>query len=354
MRAINFLAAAALLGAGLHACQYPVDSSTLPDPIRYLVIDAELTETYGKVSVTYTLTDVTPQGGYTFPTPPAAAAYVLDSHGNRTDFATDGAKNTAFAGIAGETYRLYVEADGKQYVSDPETMRACPELDSVTPVYRRESFRAPSELYYDGFDVYAHTNDIGGQENFYQWDWIHYGRAVSCALLYDSNAGRDVLVPCTPYDCWNIVYNTQVTVQSDKLREGQPIAQKIVRVPFARPPAKYYLRVEQRSITPSVYAYLQSIQTQTQNTGSLFDIPAQTRFNPNVHGVTDPAESLLGVFSVFSSRYKIIHIDMQQTIPGAEVKVIPLPAPFINDPLAAAPCVEGPFRTLVRPEGWVE
>ncbi|MCC6459207.1 MAG: DUF4249 family protein [Saprospiraceae bacterium] len=348
------LAVLLLLAAGFNRCQYPVETSTLPDAIRYLVIDAELTETFGKVNVSYTLTDVTPQGAYTFPPRPVASAYVLDSQGNRSDFNPDGTKDTTFRGKVGETYRLYVEADGQLYESAPETMRACPALDSVAPVYRRESFRAPSELYYDGFDVYAQLVDLPNEENYYQWDWIHYGRAFSCARIYSAAEGRDVLLPCSPYDCWNIVYNMNAIVQSDKLREGQALAQKVLRVPFARPPRSYYLRVEQRSITPSVFAYLQSIQTQTQNTGSLFDIPAQTRFNPNVHKVDNPAAPLLGVFSVYSSRYKIIHLNMEQQIPGAVVKIIPQPAPFISDPLASAPCEEGPFRTLIRPEDWRE
>ena len=36
------LAVLLLLAAGFNRCQYPVETSTLPDAIRYLVIDAEL------------------------------------------------------------------------------------------------------------------------------------------------------------------------------------------------------------------------------------------------------------------------------------------------------------------------
>lgn len=347
---ITSFAAAIVMLTGIHACQYPVDSSTLPEGKQFLIIDAELTETHGKVTVNYTLKEVTANGNYLFPDPPDATAYVLDSQGNRTDFATDGTKNTAFKGIVGETYKLYVTADGQSYESDAETMPACPELDSLTPVYSRESFRDPNDLYYDGFDVYAQLTDDGAQENHYQWDWIHYERRFSCEIAFEN--GQEVLIPCTPYDCWGIDYNTRIVVQSDKLRNGNPIAQRVVRVPFAIPPPKYYLRVEQRAITPTVFTYLQSLETQTQNVGSLFDIPAQTRFNPNVHNVNDPSEKILGVFSVFSSRHKVIFIDMLQTIPGAVVKNIPNPRPFTSNPLAQAPCTETLYRTQIKPEGW--
>jgi len=334
----------------LAACQYPVDPTSLPDAQKFLVIDAELTEDYGKVTVTYTLEEVTPQGGYLFPDPPQAVAYVLDSQGNRTDFATDGTVNPNFKGIVGETYKLYVVADGQSYESLEETMPTCPELDSLTPLYTRESFRAPSDLQYDGFDVYAQLTDIAGIEHYYQWNWKHYHRVFGCAIA--SENGQSVQIPCTPYDCWGIDFNTRVIVQSDKLRDGQPIAHRIVRVPFAQPPNKYYLRVEQRSITPSVFSYLKSLEIQTQSSGSLFDIPAQTRFNPNVHNVGNPSEKILGVFSVFSSRRKIILIDMRQKIPGAEVKVLPNTLPFTSNPLAQAPCTETIYRTQIRPEGW--
>lgn len=350
MNKVTLWGAIVLFFSMINACQYPVSPTSLPESQRFLVIDAELTEDYGKVKVTYTLEDVTPQGGYLFPDPPQAVAYVLDSHGNRTDFATNGSVNYSFKGIVGETYKLYVVADGQSYESSAETMPACPELDSVTPLYTRESFRDPGDLNYDGFDVYAQLTDAAGQEHYYQWDWRHYRRVFGCAIV--SENGQDVQVPCTPYDCWGIDFNTRIIVQSDKLRDGQPIAHRVVRVPFAQPPNKYYLRVEQRSITPSVFSYLKSLETQTQNSGSLFDIPAQTQFNPNVQNVDNPSEKILGVFSVFSSRYKIIYIDMRQEIPGVQVKVLPNPRPFTSNPLAQAPCTETIYRTQIRPEGW--
>lgn len=344
-----------VLIAAFSACQYPVDNSTLPDAKQYIQIEAEMTETYGKVNVTYTLTNVSSLGGYQFPKAPKAVVYVLDSRGTRTDFAkTDGTQNTAFNGKIGETYRLFVEVDGKKYESNPETMAPCPEIDSLSAPYHREEFRAESDLNYDGFDVYAFTKDVPNKENYYQWDWIHYERAVSCDSRYLASDGRIVQIPCNPFDCWNITYNTKTVVLSDKLRDGQSLAQRVVRVPYSTPPNKYYLRVEQRSITPSVYAYLKSLETQTQGTGTLFDVPAQTKFSPNIHNVNDLNEKIIGTFSVYSFRRKIIYVDLTQKIPGAEVKVISDPTPYPSNPLLSTPCVEGLFRTKIKPEGWVD
>jgi hypothetical protein len=350
MRSILLIALAFTL---LNSCQYPVDSADLPELKRFLVIDAQLTEDYGKVDVRYTLSDVTPQGGYLIPPLPSnASAYVLDSHGNRTDFEIDGRTNFDFHGVVGETYKLFVFADGGVYESTPETMPACPELDSLSVIFTKETVRAPEDFAYYGFDVYAQAGDIPNQPNYYQWDWVHYEKAIGCAVVKEN--GQDVLYPCNPFGCWNISYNTRVIVQSDALRDGQPLAHKVVRVPFITPPGKYYLRVEQRSITPSVFSYLQSLETQTQNSGSVFDIPAQTRFNPNVANVNDPAEKLLGVFSVFTYRKKVVYVDRTQEINGLRARVPSFTLPFTSLPLASAPCIEGLYRTQMEPEEWHE
>ena len=352
MKKIQFFIAF-LVVAAFSNCQYSVDNSTLPDSKQFLIIDAELTPSYGKVNVTYTLQDVTSTGGYSFPKPPKAVAYVIDSRGARFSFSqTDGTPNTTFNGIVGETYKLYVEVDGKKYESKPETMASCPDIDSVTTPYRREFFRSPTDLFYDGFDVYANSKDAPNTENYYQWDWIHYEHAIFCDKRETKFDGKEVLIPCTPYGCWNINYNTQTIVASDKLRDGQVLANRIVRVPYATPPNKYYLRVTQRAITPSVFSYLQSVQTQTQSTGTLFDVPAQTRFNPNVFNVSNPKEQILGVFSVFSFKYKIVYIDMTQDIPDARPKTTLDNTPFTGDALLNTPCIEGLYRTKIKPEAW--
>ena len=332
------------------ACQYPVGSSKLPDPQRFLVIDAALSEHYGKVKVAWTLTDVTPQGAYINPIPPQATAYVKDSHGNIHQFTPDGTIDSTFKGVIGETYQLFVQADGESYESDKETIRVCPELDSVVPNYTREAFRSPEDLYYDGFDVYVHFQDTPGEENYYQWDWVHYERSTACDRVVID--GTSYYIPCTPYDCWGIYPNRQVIVQSDKLRDGSAVAQKVVRVAFSQPPLKYHLQIEQRSITPSVYKYLKSQETQTQNVGSIFDIPAQTQFNPNVHNTASIQEKILGVFSVFSTRKKVIFINMPQEINGAKPKNTSNLTPRIPDPLAQSHCTESSTRTQTRPDEW--
>ncbi|MDZ4708379.1 MAG: DUF4249 family protein [Saprospiraceae bacterium] len=337
------------------SCQYPVEISNLPETQKFLVIDAAVTEDFARVNVAYSLEKITSSGAYTLPKAPTTKAFITDSRGIKYQVQnTKGVVDTLFTGKVGETYQLMVEADGKFYESNKQIMQASPELDSLIVQYSRESFRSSGDLQYDGFDVYAEARDVAGTENYYQWHWTNYALATFCNKAFSRADGQEVLYPCFPTDCWNIIHNEKVIIQHDKLRDGTALNQFVVRIPYSTPPNKYYLRVEQRAISLSVYDYLKSLETQTENVGTLFDLPAQTRFNPNVFNITDRSEKLLGVFSVYSSRYKIVYIDMLQIIPGAEPKVITIPTPFAADTRISFPCTEETYRTTKRPEGWIK
>ena len=335
-------------------CQFPIEHSELPETQKFLVIDAQVTENYLRLNVAYSLLDVTSRGEYTLPNPPQSTAYLLDGKGiKHTISNTRGGIDTLFKGKVGDTYQLFVEADGNSYVSDKETMRACPELDSVIVLYSRESFRARIDEFYDGFDVYTQAQDVKGVENYYQWEWSHYSKATHCGKIFSQTEDRDLLIPCVPATCWSILTGNRVLIESDKLKDGNLLVKQVVRVPFVLPPTKYYLRVEQRAITPSVFSHLNAIRDKAENLGTLFDVPAQTSFNPNVFNIHDRGEKILGSFNVFSSRYKIIYIDMLQKIPGAQVKSIAETEYFVTNFLTS-PCTEQANRTAIKPEGWID
>lgn len=338
----------------LNRCQYPVDKSILPEQKRYLVVDADLSETYSRVNIQYSINDLGLNGAYGVPRRPGTmSAFYKDSKGNVIQIKKlDGTQDTTIHGKVGETYTLYVTADGNDYISTAETMRPCPDINNVTVQFSKETFRDPDDLYYNGFDVFSEANDIPNVENFYQWDWIHYEKAVSCAKR--TLAEGEVQISCNPRDCWDITYNTTIMVQSDNLLDGKILSHRVARVPFINPPSKYYLKVEQRSITPNVYKYLQSLASQTQTVGTLFDLPPQTKFSPNIKNIKNEGESIIGVFNVFANRIKVVYIDMSQKIPNAVSKTISDPTPFASDPLLSAPCVEGTFRTKIKPIGWIE
>lgn len=336
------------------SCQYPVDQSVLPEGKKYLVVDADLSETYFRFNLQYSLTDLGFNGAYGVPRRPGTViAYLQDSKGVRQNIKRfDGIRDTTIRGKVGESYRLHMTIDSKLYVTELETMRPCPEIQNVLVKYNVESDRDKDDLFYHGFDVLVETNDIAGTENFYQWDWTHYQKSISCGKREIN--GTEVQYNCAPRDCWDIEFNTLIISQSDALRDGKIISKRVARVPYINPPLKYYLQIEQRSITPRVFEFVKSLENQSQTIGTLFDLPPQTKFSPNIKSESDPSEKIIGTFNVFANRTKVIYIDLGQSIPNVKPRVISDPTPFHPDPLVTLPCVEGQYRTRIKPEGWVE
>ena len=333
------------------SCQYSIDSYVQATKKRFLLINADLTDTYGKVTVEYSIDEISLSNVYTLPPEVKAEIYVEDSKGVRVPF-TNKIENKNFHGVVGETYKLFVNADGKTYESSPETMPKCPEIDSISAIFKQDLDYPASNPLRNTFDVYVYTKDFATEGNYYQWDWVHYVRTLYCGTA--NLRGKPANLPCAT-DCWGIEPSQKINVLADKLVNGQNMRISVARVPFQTPPNKYYLKIEQRAITKTAFTYFKSLEKQTQSNGSLFDVPAQTLFSPNIKGITNPNEKVLGVLNVFSSRKKIIYIDMTEEIPGVIRRVIPdefppYPYPYPSTP----PCVEGLYRTQIKPEGWVD
>jgi hypothetical protein len=160
-------------------------------------------------------------------------------------------------------------------------------------------------------------------------------------------------------DCWDISFSTDLNIFSDTYLNGQRITGKqVARVPFDGI-SKYYLQFEQRGITRNSYNYYQGLSAQTQNNGTLFDIPAETRFSFNVKSLTTPDEKILGIFDVYSVRKKIFYIDrsvgtgnevpITKTFPGDVFSCPPGGPPTCKDKVQ---CAEGLYRTPFKPTGW--
>jgi hypothetical protein len=151
-----------------------------------------------------------------------------------------------------------------------------------------------------------------------------------------------------------------LNVFSDVLTNGQRVVgRQVARLPFDGYGA-YYFRLEQRSVTKSAFNFYQSLISSVQSSGSLFDVPAETRFSLNIKSVSKPDERVLGIFNVFSVRKKIFNIDRRKGIPEGYTPITyPIPGETYACPPGASncqdltPCVEGPTRTKITPEGWV-
>jgi Domain of unknown function (DUF4249) len=265
-------------------------------------------------------------------------------------------------------------ANGKKYESTPEKMISAPAIDKINYNFIVKTNYSLKDAKSVGYDVTLDFKDSPEPNQYYQWKWTHYERTVYCAtcnLGYDYSLNKCSLTPNYPYgqyrpepinykcgeQCFDVTFSPTYNILSDNLLNGQQVTNyPIARVPYDGR-TKYYLRIEQRAISQKMYRYFRSIKDVTQNSGTLFDVPAETQLSPNMFSVNDSNEKILGAFEVFGAAERIIYIDRSigsdgyspVTEPDFGRELAPPPG-AINGPRAN--CVEGKYRSTREPKGW--
>lgn len=368
-----------LMGLVAWACINPIKDFVQVDATSFTTIEADISDdtALSKVRLTSSSNRLTSQ--FSLPIS-KATVYVTDQNGVKTTF-TEGTPtgtyypSTGFKGVVGSSYKLSVQLmTGKSYESAVETMKAVPEIENLITRFEILDQYSKVDIRRAGFSVYLDFKDFQNEGDFYLWNWKHFEKIRLCATCTDG--GRydfkklDCVQPRFPNDailnymcdgnCWDISTNNDLNVFSDVLTNGQRVVgRQVARIPFDNW-TPYYFRLEQRSITRSAYAFYQSLISQIQSSGSLFDVPAETRFSLNIKSTTNPAEKVIGIFNVFSVKKKIFIIDRSKDIPVGELPIIPtvLGETYTCPPGSVGcqekvPCMESNTRTKITPEGWV-
>ena len=281
-----------------------------------------------------------------------------------------------FKGIVGNTYTLnIILSSGRSYFSSPEKLIACPKIDNIKTEFVVKTNFPLTDIRSVGYDVSLDFTDSPEPNQYYQWKWTHVERTVFCANCsrgYDYSSNRCsselnfpdgqtmvelINYPCNE-NCFDITDNAGYNLLADNLLNGQ----KITNIPIARIPfnnrSLYYLKIEQRAISQKIYRYFRSIKEVTQGSGTLFDIPAETQFSPNIYSKDDSGERIIGVFEVFGLQSKTIYVDRNAGTSNYKPVVrvyagrqILLPSPRMGP---RAPCTEGKYRTKTEPKDFKE
>jgi hypothetical protein len=361
------------------ACITPISDFTQVSSTSFLTVEASLTDQLGSQRVKLYSSSDKITGSYFLPIT-KGKVYMIDEKGIREDFLESSTKGTylssaKYAGRVGGTYTLFIETiDGKKYQSSPETMKPVPEIENLITRFEVQDNYAKGDQRRVGFNLYVDFQDPTTTGDNYQWYWKHYERTFICetcqgGATYDFRTNTCVS-PRVPTEqtlnyrcdgnCWDITFSTDLNIFSDSYLNGQRITGKqVARVPFDGV-SPYYLQFEQRAITRNSYNYYQGLNAQVQNNGTLFDVPAETKFSFNIKSTTNSTEKILGIFDVYSVRKRIFYIDRTQ-VPKDETPVI---KSLQGDIFSCQPtqigckdlvqCFDGLFRTPFKPEGWKE
>lgn len=206
-------------------------------------------------------------------------------------------------------YRLSIKTGNEQYQSDLEPVNITPPIDSIG----FNIVNAPVT----GIQIYANAHDASNTTKYYRWD---YSEAWEFHAEYASNyVTNGTLIELRQPDqlityCYtNDVSSDIVLGSSAKLAQNIIYQEPIVFIPSTSEKIedKYSILLRQYALTPEAYSFYQSMKTNTEDLGSIFD--AQPSQLPgNIHCITNPSEPVIGYVSVCTVSSKRIFISNEQ------------------------------------------
>jgi hypothetical protein len=324
-----------LSGIGLLAtgCTDPYLPEVQQSPPSYLVVDGYLNAqgiTTIKLSRTYAV------GAKTAPPAEAkATVYMEDEAGTRIVLQEAPAGTYASPSQnlnPARRYRLHLTTlGGKDYASDFVPVKLTPPIDAV-------SWQADNA----GLHIAVDTHDASGNTRYYRWEGIETWEIYPVyqpVVEFVNGQMRDIVVPF-PSVCYGTANTTAIRVSNTTALSQDVVA----RFPVQQLPAgsdrlfsRYSLLVQQHALTKQEYAYWELLRKNTESIGSLFD-PQPVQLTGNVHGLSNPAETVLGyvgAHSVSEKRVFIARADLPRNWPvrsGYEDCLPPDTVTFGNPP----------------------
>jgi hypothetical protein len=279
-----------------------------------------------------------------------------------------------FRGVVGRKYTLNINSnnarpDHHTYMSYPVEMTPVPPVDSL--FYEKVVITEQTQYFprQEGAQIYLNTHDASDECKFYRWNYTE---------TWEIRLPFSVPVNNT---CWVTNNSSVINIKgTSSLSENRinkyPL--KFISNETDRLKFKYSLLVNQYSLSEGEFGYWEKLQNVSEDIGSLYDIIPAT-IPGNIYCVEDPAEKVLGYFSVSAKSSKRIFIKDNfrglanpyssciadtifgnGTIPGLNINVWVLEQTYPPDPPARAityvrGCADCTVRgSITKPDFWDE
>jgi Domain of unknown function (DUF4249) len=277
-------------------------------------------------------------------------------------------------GVPGQTYQLkFTTSKGVKYESTIEKLNTVPAIDKVYHIFNSKGQldNTGQRVVHSTTDVYIDFQDPATEQNYYLWKTILWERQEICETCTGGGTyqvGRGCVVPRIvpnppPPDfdyqcegrCWDIIYNYEILLSSDLYTNGKKtIGRLLQKVPYYRNNGGL-IEVQQYSITPIAYRYYDLLRQQSQTTGTLTDTPPAPLVG-NVRNIDNPSEPVVGFFAAAGLTKTRYWINRNNDVGAVQVTLLgrePVfePTTLTRPPLV--PCINNPFRTPFKPDGWV-
>jgi hypothetical protein len=264
-----------------------------------------------------------------------AQVIISDDQGNSEILAYHGkgiyeTSNNGIQGLIGRSYHVDINTkDGNRYTSTPEELKSAGSIDSMYFKFKlQESLSNGTAVQNNGFEIYA---DSKASEGLIRWRWKGtYFLTTHPELVVVKNTGSQgpaflaAPLPCSGYtspdginlnktgectccNCWLTQYPSSPVLSDDQfVNSNQSKGIKIAYIP-ANPNyffTKYYLSVDQLSLSQVAYDFWKQIRSQQTAGSSLFQPPI-SKAKGNISGTRDA----LGIFSACGIASKDLWID---------------------------------------------
>lgn len=244
----------------------------------------------------------------TLPATPVTAASVTLESASGSSFelvATDPGTYVGTGATAIEKYRLHLNADGKEYLSEYVDTKITPPIDSI---YWKEDG--------DVF-IYVDTHDDQALTRYYMWD---FEETTEYHAVFDSNIDfrNGELIFITPeemrFACFRHFPSTTVLLGTSKELDRDVISNFLLtrivndnsKINF-----RYSILVKQYALSEAAYRYWKIIKQNSEESGDLFD-PQPSQLHGNIHNVGDPGEVVVGYLNISTSSEKRLFISQSE------------------------------------------
>jgi hypothetical protein len=266
-----------------------------------------------------------------------ASVIVEDDKGNTETLAEMSPGNyytKTLQGVIGRSYRATISTnDGSIYQSPFEKLLPVGDFSNLR--YEFEKNEEAKYMYQqihstNGFNIYVDSNVLPEQSGRVWWRWtgtfeiltypqfhmkvIKFGITpdpLPCSGYIAKNKALLQAGECTCCNCWVTEYSQVPAISDPRLiNEDKFKNQKVafieanVRTFYD----KYYLEMEQLSVSEAVYDFWKIVQVQRQNGSNLFQTPAP-KTPGNIVATTSKAIPVVGYFSASSIKKHSIMIE---------------------------------------------
>lgn len=214
--------------------------------------------------------------------------------------------STIFRAREGRTYTLGIHHLNRYYESSPYLLRKSPPIDSLGYEVLDREINASGETE-KIVRIMLNTFDPASENHFYRWT---YDETWEIYLPFNN-------IPYEKRRCWKHEESHNIVVANTEALSEDRITDLTITTfngSTDRGQRKYSMLVKQYATSREEYEFWNSIKTMTENTGGLYDV-TPVPVTGNVTCVSEPAEIVLGFFSVSGVSTRRIFLSTPLVVP---------------------------------------